>query len=80
MIIDLRDNSHYSDDDLKTIAYFNGKRIVYDSLDNLYFEIIPRSSMSVNDMLNMDRLTPITKLPTSEQAAIREFVKPLFNK
>lgn len=78
MTIDLRDpNSVYHDSSLESIAYFNGKRIVRDSLDNLYFEIIPASSCQTTDLLNMDRLTPISELSKQEQADIREYVKDI---
>lgn len=74
MNIDLRDpNLHYHEDDLTMIAYFNGKRIVKDSVDNLYYESIPKSSITSNDMLNRERLTSITKLPAEEQMNIQEF-------
>lgn len=78
MTTDLRDPYNvYHDSTLASIAYFNGKRIVRDHLDNLYFEIIPASSCSAADLLNMDRLTPISKLSKQEQAEIREFVKDI---
>lgn len=75
MITDLRDTQTIVGEDLKTIAYYMGKRIVKDTVDNLYYEIIPKSSMQLTDLLTLDRLTPITALPRQEQAAIREFVK-----
>lgn len=78
MITDLRDpHPVYHDSSLASIAYFHGKRIVRDHLDNLYFEIIPASSCQVTDVLNMDRLTPISRLSKKEQAEIREFVKDI---
>lgn len=75
MNIDLRDtNETYHDNSLESVAYFNGKRIVKDSVDNLYYEIIPLSSMQVTDIMNMDRLTSIENLPKDEQVAIREYL------
>lgn len=75
MITDLRDTQTIVGEDLKTIAYYMGKRIVKDTVDNLYYEIIPKSSMQLTDLLTLDRLTPITALSRQEQADIREFVK-----
>lgn len=79
MVIDLRDPQDqypvYHEDCYTMIAYFMGKRIVRDHLGRLYFEIIPKSCASVVDVLNSERLTPISELPKSEQAAIREYVK-----
>lgn len=75
MNIDLRDPyPDYHDSYYTQIAYFNGKRIVRDALDRLYFEIIPASSMQVTDLMNRDRLTPISVLSKQEQAEIRDFV------
>lgn len=75
MVTDLRDPYPvYHDSYYTMIAYFQGKRIVRDALDNLFFEVIPASSCQVTDLLNRERLTPISELPKQEQAAIREFV------
>ncbi len=75
MNIDLRDDYVVKhDSSLEPIAYFNGKRIVKDSVDNLYYEIIPFANMQVTDVMNMDRLTPIEKLPKDEQAALRDYL------
>lgn len=65
------------DSSLTMVAYFQGKRIVRDSVDNLYFEIIPAGSCQTVDLLNMDRLTPISELSKQEQADIIEFVKDI---
>lgn len=71
---DLRDSfTEYHDSTLETIAYFQGKRIVRDHLDNLYYEIIPAGSWQVTDIMNMDRLTPISELSKQEQAEIIAF-------
>ncbi len=79
MVVDLRNPEDrypvYHESCFQMIAYFMGKRIVRDHLDNLYFEIIPKSCATTVDVLNRDRLTPISELPKSEQAAIREYVK-----
>lgn len=45
----------YHDASMHSIAYFQGKRIVRDDLDDLYYEIIPHSSYSTADMLNKER-------------------------
>lgn len=75
MNIDLRDDYVVKhDSSLVPIAYFNGKRIVKDSIDNLYYEIIPFANMQVTDVMNMERLTPIEKLPKDEQAALRDYL------
>jgi len=75
MNIDLRDDYVVKhDSSLEPIAYFNGKRIVKDSVDNLYYEIIPFANMQVTDVMNMERLTPIEKLPKDEQAALRDYL------
>lgn len=75
MNIDLRDDVVVKhDSSLKPIAYFNGKRIVKDSVDDLYYEIIPFASMKITDVMNMERLTPITQLPKDEQAALRDYL------
>lgn len=67
----------YHDSSLTMVAYFQGKRIVRDSVDNLYFEIIPANSCQTTDLLNMDRLTPISELSKQEQAEIIEYVKDI---
>lgn len=75
---DLRDPYPvYHDSSLVMVAYFNGKRIVRDSVDDLYFEIIPAENCRTTDLLNMDRLTPISELSKQEQADIIEFVKDI---
>ena len=75
MNVDLRDDYVIKhDSSLDPIAYFNGKRIVKDSIDNLYYEIIPFVNMQVTDVMNMDRLTPIEQLPKDEQVALRDYL------
>lgn len=75
MNIDLRDSNVVKhDSSLEPIAYFNGKRIVKDSVDNLYYEIIPFANMQITDVMNMERLTPIDNLPKDEQAALRDYL------
>lgn len=78
MTYDFRDQyKDYHDSSLKMVAYFQGKRIVSDSVDDLYFEIIPASCCQTVDILNMDRLTPISELSKQEQADIIEYVKDI---
>lgn len=75
MNVDLRDDYVIKhDSSLEPIAYFNGKRIVKDSVDNLYYEIIPFVNMQITDVMNMDRLTPIEQLPKDEQVALRDYL------
>jgi hypothetical protein len=78
VVTDLRNPyTLYHDSSLASIAYFQGKRIVRDSVDDLYYEVIPASSCQTTDILNMDRLRPITELSKQEQAAIIEFCKDI---
>lgn len=78
MTYDFRDQyTDYHDSSLTMVAYFQGKRIVRDSVDDLYFEIIPAENCQTIDLLNMDRLTPISELSKQEQADIIEFVKDI---
>ena len=76
MVTDLRDKyTDYHEDWYRMIAYHNGKRIVQDHLGNLYYEMIPKSCIRPDDLINRERLEPIRDLPQREQAAIREFVQ-----
>lgn len=62
-------------DEIETIAYFNGRRIARDHLDQLFFQNIRRSNMQVTDLLTYDMLTPIGELPKNEQAALFDFLE-----
>ena len=74
MITDLRNPyPECHEKDLETIAYFMGKRIVKDGVNRLYYEYIPKSSITLGDMLNRKRLKPVTELPEEEQMQIKEF-------
>lgn len=75
MILNLTSPHAVIADEIKTIAYFNGKRIARDHLDRLFFQNIRRSNMQITDLLTYSMLTPIEELSKDEQAALLDFLE-----
>lgn len=77
MNIDLRPQYDYKnchDESLTIIAYFMGKLIIKDSIDQLYYQEVPADRINYGDMLNLTLVDPITKLSKQEQTDIRNFL------
>lgn len=75
MIVNLTSPYPVIAEQITTIAYFNGKRIAKDHLDNLFFQYIGISNMQTTDLLTYDMLTPVEQLPKSEQAELYQFLQ-----
>ncbi len=63
---------------LRTVGYFRGMRIVVDIyMEDVYYEVLPKSMFNYNDALFMERLRPLSILPREEAAEVMKWLEEI---
>lgn len=63
--------------DNTVVGYLNGKAIIMDEWNSVYYCAVPREFVNVGETVSADDLHPVSELPESEQRKIGALVAGL---